>query len=66
VVLRSACEGVGRPVSRVVEGIASAKALNSEARCQEVIANWKEARKMWPHESRMIQMTDVLVERFGA
>ena len=41
--------------------VANAKALNSETRRQEVIANWREARKVWPHESRVMQLADVLV-----
>ncbi len=45
----------------LIEGAAGAKALNSEPRRQEVIANWKEARKAWPHESRVMQLADVLV-----
>src|SRR5260370_20304325 len=46
--LRSARKGIGRSVSRVVHGAAGAKGLTSEKRRQEVIANWKGARKKWP------------------
>jgi hypothetical protein len=28
---------------------------------QEGIANWKEARKTWPHEPEVMQLADVLV-----
>jgi len=45
----------------VIDGAATAKALNSEMRRQEVIANWKEARKVWPHESKAMHLADVLV-----
>jgi len=42
-------------------GTPAKKALNSEKRRQEVIANWKQARKAWPHQSRVMRLADMLV-----
>jgi len=38
------------------------KFLCMEGCCQELIANWKEARKAWPQESKAMQLADVLVK----
>ncbi len=41
-------------------GIQGAKALGSEKRRQEAIANWKAAREQWPYEKRVMELADVL------
>ena len=45
-----------------LQGIQGAKALQSEKRRQEVVANWKEARKVWPHEAKIVELADILIE----
>lgn len=45
-----------------LQGIQGAKALQSEKRRQEIIANWKEARKVWPREPRVMELADALIE----
>jgi hypothetical protein len=51
----------------VIDGAADAKALNGETPCQEVIANRKEARQIWPHKLKVIHLpADALAERIGA
>ncbi|HEU5373900.1 MAG TPA: hypothetical protein VFV38_00525, partial [Ktedonobacteraceae bacterium] len=45
-----------------LQGIQRAKALQSEKRRQEIIANWKEARKIWPREPHILELADALVE----
>ncbi len=45
----------------LIAGAKGAKALGSEKRRQEVIANWKAARKVWPHETRVLELADVVV-----
>lgn len=45
-----------------IQGVQGAKDLQSGKRRQEVIANWKEARKVWPREPRVIELADLLVE----
>ncbi|HEU5375734.1 MAG TPA: hypothetical protein VFV38_09865, partial [Ktedonobacteraceae bacterium] len=45
-----------------LQGIQGAKALQSEKRRQEIIANWKEARKVWPREPHILELADALVE----
>lgn len=44
------------------QGIQGARALQSEKRRQEIVANWKEARKVWPREPQILELADVLVE----
>jgi DNA-binding SARP family transcriptional activator len=46
----------------LLAGAEGAKALGSEKRRQEVIANWKMARQAWPHEQRVMKLVDVFVE----
>jgi tetratricopeptide (TPR) repeat protein len=43
-----------------MEGVNGAKALASEKRRQEAIANWKAARAQWPHEKKILELADVL------
>ncbi len=38
----------------LIMGADGAKVLQSEKRRQEVIANWKSARKVWPHETQVL------------
>lgn len=45
-----------------MEGVAGAKTLNSEARRQEVVTNWKEARAIWPREARITELAGLLLE----
>ncbi len=42
-------------------GIQGARAIGSERRRQEVLANWKSALKTWPHEKRVLELAEVLV-----
>ncbi|HEU5378467.1 MAG TPA: hypothetical protein VFV38_23840 [Ktedonobacteraceae bacterium] len=49
-------------VNLTLQGIQGAKALQSEKRRQEIIANWKEARKVWPREPQITELADALVE----
>ena len=46
----------------LIEGARGAKVLRSEKRQQEVLANWKEARKVWPHEALVTELADLLLE----
>ncbi len=46
----------------LLAGIEGAKALGSEKRRQEAIANWRAARKRWPHEEKILKLADVLME----
>ena len=45
----------------LAEGAHGAQMLQSEKRRQEVIANWKEARNMWPHESQIRELADLFL-----
>lgn len=45
-----------------IQGVQGAKALQSGKRQQEVIANWKEARKRWPQEPQVTELADLLLE----
>lgn len=45
-----------------LQGIQGSNALQSKKRRQEVIANWKEARTVWPREPRLIELADAFVE----
>lgn len=45
----------------VLQGIEGAKALQSEKRRQEVIVNWRAARQVWPQETKVLELADVLV-----
>jgi tetratricopeptide (TPR) repeat protein len=42
-----------------IRGIQGANILGSQKRRQEAIANWKEARKVWPDELRVLQLADL-------
>jgi tetratricopeptide (TPR) repeat protein len=42
------------------EGAKGAKALESEKRRQEAIANWKAARERWPQEKSVLELADAL------
>jgi tetratricopeptide (TPR) repeat protein len=42
-----------------IEGIRAANMLGSQKRRQEAIANWKEARKVWPNEKRVTELADL-------
>jgi tetratricopeptide (TPR) repeat protein len=46
----------------LIDGITGAKALHSEKRRQEAIANWKEARKVWPGDERVRELADLILE----
>jgi len=46
----------------LIQGAEGAHTLASEKRHQEVVANWKAARKMWPHERRVLELADLLLE----
>jgi hypothetical protein len=43
-------------------GAEGAKALGSEKRKQEAIANWKAARQRWPHEKRLLEWAELLMD----
>jgi hypothetical protein len=43
-------------------GVEGAKALGSEKRKQEAIANWKAARLRWPHEKRLLEWAELLMD----
>ena len=45
-----------------IQGMQGARTLQSGKRRQEVVANWKEARKVWPREPRVIELADLLLE----
>lgn len=45
-----------------LQSVESLKTMNSEKRRQELLTNYKEARKVWPHEPRVIELADLLVE----
>jgi tetratricopeptide (TPR) repeat protein len=45
-----------------LQGVQGVKDLKSEKRRQEVVANWKEARKVWPREPQVMELADVLLE----
>jgi tetratricopeptide (TPR) repeat protein len=42
-----------------IQGIQGATALGSQKRRREAIANWKEARKVWPDEKRVVELADL-------
>jgi tetratricopeptide (TPR) repeat protein len=42
-----------------IKGIQGADALGSQKRRYEAIANWKEARKVWPDEKRVVELADL-------
>ncbi len=46
----------------LIDGARGAKVLHSEKRQKEVLANWKEARKVWPHEPLVTELADLLLE----
>lgn len=46
----------------LIDGARGAKMLHSEKRQQEVLANWREARKVWPHEPLVTELADLLLE----
>jgi hypothetical protein len=48
--------------SLLVERVKGAWALASEKRRQEVVANWKAARKVGPQEPRVMEFADLLLE----
>jgi hypothetical protein len=45
----------------LLEGVQGAKALGSEKRQQEALANWKAARKQWPKELRVLELADLFL-----
>ncbi|MGH2478824.1 MAG: hypothetical protein ACRDHW_04110 [Ktedonobacteraceae bacterium] len=45
-----------------IQGIQGARALQSTKRQQEVLTNWKAARKRWPGEPRILELADLLLE----
>ncbi|MBV9688374.1 MAG: helix-turn-helix domain-containing protein [Ktedonobacteraceae bacterium] len=44
-----------------IQGMQGANILGSQKRRQEAIANWKEARKVWPNEKRVTELADLFV-----
>jgi tetratricopeptide (TPR) repeat protein len=46
----------------LLAGVAGAKALGSQKRHQEAIANWQAARKAWPHEETILKLASALIE----
>ena len=48
--------------SHLIEGARGAKMLQSEKRQQEVLANWRAARKVWPNEPQVTELADLLLE----
>jgi glycine cleavage system protein P-like pyridoxal-binding family len=55
---------IGRDIEEfkhyLIAGVQGAKALGSEKRRQEAIANWKAARVQWPHEKQIMDLAEVL------
>ena len=47
----------------LLAGVEGAKALRSEKRRQEAIANWKAARKAWPREEKILKLAALLMEQ---
>ncbi len=47
-------------VKHLLAGAKGAETLGSEKRRQEVHANWKAARKAWPHETKVLELADLL------
>jgi tetratricopeptide (TPR) repeat protein len=45
----------------LLAGVEGAKALGSEKRRQEAIANWRAAREKWPHEARVRALAEVFL-----
>jgi DNA-binding SARP family transcriptional activator len=48
-------------INYLTEGIQGAKALGSEKRRAEALANWKAARKQWPKELRVLELADLFL-----
>ena len=48
----------------LIEGVQGAKVLRSRKRKEEVVANWREARQKWPHEKKVLELADLLIETF--
>ncbi len=46
----------------LLAGVEGAKALGSEKRRQEAIANWKAACKAWPREEKILKLAPLLME----
>lgn len=46
----------------MINSVLKTKALGSVKRQQEVLVNWKEARKVWPHEPQVTALADLLLE----
>jgi tetratricopeptide (TPR) repeat protein len=46
----------------LIDGARRAKVLHSAKRQQEVLANWREARKVWPREPLVTELADLLLE----
>jgi tetratricopeptide (TPR) repeat protein len=42
-----------------IQGMQGATARGSQKRRHEAIANWKEARKVWPNEKRVAELADL-------
>lgn len=45
-----------------IQGAQGAKTLQSRRRHQEVMSNWREARKVWPREPQLMELADLLLE----
>jgi hypothetical protein len=45
----------------LIQGAQGAQALQSEKRRQEVLSVWKAARKVWPRETRVLELADLLL-----
>ncbi|MGH2506822.1 MAG: helix-turn-helix domain-containing protein [Ktedonobacteraceae bacterium] len=46
----------------LIDGAHRAKMLHSAKRQQEVLANWREARKVWPREPLVTELADLLLQ----
>lgn len=45
----------------LIAGAKGAASLGSEKRRQEVLANWRAARKVWPHEQKVLALADMFI-----
>lgn len=48
--------------AQLIAGAEGAKALESEKRRQEAFANYKAATKAWPHEAKVLELADLLIQ----
>jgi len=48
----------------LIEGVQGAQMLKSRKRKDEAVTNWREARKKWPQEKKILELADLLMETF--